>query len=64
MDGKSGYLSQRDLPLYFGLGSARKIDSIEVLWPSGTRQSVLHANLNVTLEIVEDGHTSELSDKK
>ncbi len=64
MDGKSGYLSQRDLPLYFGLGRARKIDSIEVLWPSGTRQSVLHANLNGTLEIVEDVHTSELSDKK
>ncbi|HKS80881.1 MAG TPA: CRTAC1 family protein [Candidatus Acidoferrales bacterium] len=38
MDGKSGYLSQSDLPLYFGLGDAAKIDSIEVSWPSGRKQ--------------------------
>lgn len=38
MDGKSGYLSQSDLPLYFGLGDASKIDSIEVHWPSGRTQ--------------------------
>lgn len=37
-DGKSGYLSQSDLPLYFGLGEATKIDSIEVDWPSGRKQ--------------------------
>jgi hypothetical protein len=64
MDGKSGYLSQSDLPLYFGLGSARKIDSVEVLWPSGTHQTVAHANINGTLEVVEDGHTSEVPDKR
>jgi len=29
------YLSQNDLRLHFGLGSATKIDSIEVRWPSG-----------------------------
>jgi hypothetical protein len=64
MDGKSGYLSQSDLPLYFGLGSATKIDSIEVLWSSGTRQSVAHADLNGTLEIEENGKTAEVPDKK
>jgi len=37
-DGKSGYLSQSALPLYFGLGEARTIDRIDVDWPSGTRQ--------------------------
>lgn len=37
-DGKSGYLSQSVLPLYFGLGDATKIDSIEVDWPSGRKQ--------------------------
>ncbi len=30
------YLSQNDLRLHFGLGSATKVDSIEVRWPSGT----------------------------
>ena len=39
-DGKSGYLSQSSLPLYFGLGDAQKIDRVEIDWPSG-RKSVL-----------------------
>ncbi len=37
-DGKSGYLSQSVLPLYFGLGDATSIDRVEVDWPSGVRQ--------------------------
>ncbi|HET9401825.1 MAG TPA: ASPIC/UnbV domain-containing protein, partial [Candidatus Acidoferrales bacterium] len=37
-DGKSGYLAQSALPLYFGLGDASKIDRIEVDWPSGQKQ--------------------------
>jgi hypothetical protein len=53
-DGKSGYLSQSALPLYFGLGDATKIDRIEVNWPSG-REQVLRENLqeNQTLTITE-----------
>ena len=39
-DGKSGYLSQSVLPLYFGLGDATKIDRVEVDWPSGQEQVV------------------------
>lgn len=39
-DGKSGYLAQSDLPLYFGLGDAETVDEIEVLWPSGLVQTV------------------------
>ena len=39
-DGKSGYLSQSDLPLYFGLGDADHAESIEIRWPSGRRQTV------------------------
>lgn len=37
-DGKSGYLAQSSLPLYFGLGSETAVDRIEVVWPSGRRQ--------------------------
>ena len=40
-NGKSGYLSQSSLPLYFGLGDATKVDAIEVRWPSGKRQVVV-----------------------
>ena len=36
----SGYLSQDDWRLHFGLGAATKADKITVLWPSGIRQVV------------------------
>ena len=39
-DGKSGYLSQSSMPLYFGLGDAAKVDSVEVTWPTGKKQTV------------------------
>ena len=55
-DGKSGYLSQSSLPLYFGLGDAEKINSIKVRWPSGRQQVVTRGiTLNSTIEIVEPG---------
>lgn len=41
LDGKSGYLSQSDLPLYFGLADADHATGIEVRWPSGRRQTVV-----------------------
>ena len=39
-DGQSGYLSQSSYPLYFGLGDAAEVDSVEVRWLSGQRQVV------------------------
>lgn len=52
-DGKSGYLAQSSVPLYFGLGSSTEVKGIEVAWPSGIRQSLGPVALNQTLEIVE-----------
>jgi len=53
-DGKSGYLSQSVLPLYFGLGDAPGIDRVEVDWPSGRKQSVTTGlRDNVTLRVTE-----------
>jgi cytochrome oxidase Cu insertion factor (SCO1/SenC/PrrC family) len=39
-DGKSGFLAQSVLPLYFGLGHAGHADAIEVKWPTGKVQVV------------------------
>lgn len=36
------YLSQNDLRLHFGLGSAATIDSLDIEWPSGCRQNLRH----------------------
>ena len=53
-DGKSGYLAQSVLPLYFGLGDATRIDRVEVDWPSGQKQIVdTGLNQNQTLQITE-----------
>ncbi len=39
-DGKSGYLSQSSMPIYFGLGDAARASRIDVQWPSGKKQSI------------------------
>jgi hypothetical protein len=53
-DGKSGYLSQSDLPLYFGLANADHADRVEVRWPSGQSQTVAGPiNTGRTIDVVE-----------
>jgi enediyne biosynthesis protein E4 len=53
-DGKSGYLSQSGLPLYFGLGDTTRIDRVEVAWPSGRKQVVTQElRADDTLRIAE-----------
>ena len=53
-DGKSGYLSQGLIPLYFGLDAASVVDRIEVTWPSGAVQTLEGPlQTNQRLELVE-----------
>ncbi len=53
-DGKSGYLSQSRLPLYFGLDDASAVEAVEVQWPAGTVQTVAAPiTINSLLEIAE-----------
>jgi hypothetical protein len=49
----SGYYSQNDLRLHFGLGKAGKADLIEVSWPSGAKQSLKDVKTNQILRIQE-----------
>lgn len=53
-DGKSGYLSQSIMPLYFGLGDVSTVDKVEVLWPSGKKQVIdTSIPINQTLKLQE-----------
>jgi len=35
-----GYLSQSELPVTFGLGTATRVDDLEIVWPMGTTQKI------------------------
>jgi hypothetical protein len=53
-DGKSGYLSQSVLPLYFGLEDAAGIDQVEIEWPAGRKQVITDGlRANSTLRVTE-----------
>jgi hypothetical protein len=54
LDGQSGYLSHSMLPLYFGLGESGQAEKVEILWPSGTKQTIPGPiAANQTLEVKE-----------
>ena len=49
----SSYYSQNDLRLHFGLGAAQKADRVEVLWPSGLKESFADVKANQIVVIQE-----------
>ena len=49
-----GYLSSSALPLTFGLGEATAVESIEIVWPGGQRQSVPVPQPGTVTEIRQD----------
>jgi hypothetical protein len=50
----ASYLSSNDTRLHFGLGQAKIVQQIEILWPSGTRQVLKDVPVNQIL-VVEEG---------
>ncbi|MDH3497206.1 MAG: CRTAC1 family protein [Gemmatimonadota bacterium] len=50
---QSSYLSQNSLIEHFGLGTANGVDTLEIRWPSGTRQIVSAPAPNRVLHVVE-----------
>jgi enediyne biosynthesis protein E4 len=51
--GGMGYMSASDPRLHFGLGQRKKIDSLEITWPSGTVQKITNVPLNEIITIKE-----------
>jgi hypothetical protein len=49
----SGYLSQGDPRLHFGLGDAARIDKIEIRWPSGKIQTLVGQRPNQVITVTE-----------
>ena len=51
--GGGSYLSQNDLRLHFGLGSATKMDSVDVRWPAGKVETFKDVTADKIYTIVE-----------
>jgi enediyne biosynthesis protein E4 len=51
--GGASYLSQNDLRLHFGLGSAKKMESVEIRWPSGKVETLENVPADAVYTIVE-----------
>jgi enediyne biosynthesis protein E4 len=49
----SSYYSQNDLRLHFGLGTAEKADRVELLWPSGIKESFADVKANQIVVLQE-----------
>jgi hypothetical protein len=49
----ASYLSQNDLRQHFGLGSATKIDSVEIDWPSGTVDTMKDLEVDKFYSVLE-----------
>ena len=47
------YLSQNDLRVHFGLGSAAKIDSVEIHWPSGKVETLSNLKADQFYSVLE-----------
>jgi hypothetical protein len=50
-----GYLSQVELPLTFGLGTAAAVDELTVTWPDGQVQDVAVPGVDRVLRVVQAG---------
>jgi len=51
--GGGSYLSSNDPRLHFGLGAARTIDSLEIDWPSGKKETFSHLPADVIYTFAE-----------
>jgi enediyne biosynthesis protein E4 len=50
----NGYYSASDLRVHFGLGNAKKVDLLEIRWPSGATDTLKNLDVN-RLYVVQEG---------
>lgn len=50
----TGYLSQNDQRIHFGLGVIDHIDSLEIVWPAGGRQTIKNPAINRVIKVKEE----------
>jgi hypothetical protein len=53
VDGGNGFAAQSSRRVHFGLGTAERIDKLEVLWPSGRRQTFENLPADRWVRLVE-----------
>lgn len=53
VSGGSGFSSQNQRRLHFGIGPAKHVDRVEIRWPSGRQQSIDTPRLNQIYKITE-----------
>jgi hypothetical protein len=54
VDGKSGYLAESRMPLYFGLGEDDHADDVRVKWPTGKEETVTGPIPSGTRVVIEE----------
>lgn len=47
------YLSQVELPVTFGLGRNTTVDTLEIIWPDGTTQTLRPERIDTTLRVIQ-----------
>lgn len=58
---QSSYCSQNSLIEHFGVGQGKKVDTLEIIWPSGNTQSFTSLPSNKTIRITEGETPDDLS---